>query len=907
NLTVTDANGCTASTGPHVVNEPTLVVVTFDSLTHVSCNGASDGAVYVTVTGGTTNYSYLWDNGQTTEDATGLSGSTNNLTVTDANGCTASAGPHVVNEPTLIVITLDSINDVSCNGGNDGGVFISVTGGVTNYSYLWSNGQTTQDATGLIAGTTYAATITDATGCTITTGTHTVNEPTLLVVTFDSLTHVSCNGAADGAVYVTVTGGTTNYSYLWSNGQTTQDATGLSGSTNNLTVTDAKGCTVSTGPHIVNEPTLLVVTFDSLNHVSCNGAADGAVYVTVTGGTTNYSYLWDNGQTTEDATGLSGSTNNLTVTDANGCTASAGPHVVNEPAILGITIDSFKNESCAGIVDGFVSISVVGGSTPYDYNWSNGATTQDINNLSAATYSVIVTDANGCVALDTQIINNVPTITASLDLLDSVSCKSLSDGQIGISVTGGAGSYGYNWSNSSTTEDLSGIPAGNYIVTITDALGCSITGGTYTISEPDSLVLSASLNNVSCNGAADGSIDISTTGGTLNYTYSWSPNIATTEDLSNLNGGTYHVTVSDQNGCMDSINAMVISEPSAITVTLSTTTDESCDGVNDGAIDVTVMGGEPATTGYVFNWSNGANSEDLTNISGGSYSLTVSDSLGCVKTLDVNVYDPTALTLAISISTPLEGCLGEAIGGMEATASGGTGALSYTWSNSVNTALNNGLNAGTYTIVVSDANGCTISADETIGTPLMPSVTPFVVQSGTTNTTVTWGDQVAIDAGNDQSASGVTYLWTETSTIGNLNIGGATIPSTTIQPEPTTTSTYVLLVSATSTDGCVDTASISVVVEISDLLGMPNAFTPNNDGKNDRFKPVQLDPQFMTEFVIYNRWGQVMYNNANVSDGGWDGRFNGKEQPRDGYIFILKYQLPGQDEKMLRGPFTLLR
>ncbi|WP_052598631.1 T9SS type B sorting domain-containing protein [Aureispira sp. CCB-QB1] len=903
-LTVTDTNGCTATTGPHIVTEPTALVITLDSIDNVSCNGAADGGVFITATGGTGAYTYAWSNTGSSQNITGLSGGSYTVTVTDANGCTAVSGPHVVTEAPALVITLDSIDNVSCNGANDGAVFITATGGTGGYTYAWSNTASSQNITGL-GGGSYTVTVTDAAGCTAVSGPHVVTEPTQLVATLDSINNVSCNGLSDGGVFVSITGGTVPFSYLWSNGATTEDATGLIAGSYTLTVTDTNGCTATTGPHVVTEPTALVITLDSIDNVSCNGAADGGVFITATGGTGAYTYAWSNTGSSQNITGLSGGSYTVTVTDANGCTQTSGPLSVSEPTTLDIVIDSFKNESCFGIIDGFISTTATGGTAPYSYLWNTGATVDDLTNLIAGTYTITVTDTNGCTAIDTVTINDIPTITVTLDGIDSVSCNGLSDGAVSITTTLGAPGYTWLWSTGATTEDLSGVSIGNYTLTVTDALGCTITAGAYTVEEP--AILAITLDNstdVSCNGAADGAVMMTTTGGTSTYTYAWS-NGQVTEDITGLSGSSNTVTVTDFNGCTATSGPHIVNEASAIVVTIDNIDSVSCNGAADGAIAISVSGGTPA---YSYNWDNGGGTtEDLTNLSGNTYTVTVTDGANCTVTSGPHVVlEPAALNVAITATVPLEGCLGEPFGALDAAASGGTGTATYQWSNSITTASNAGLNTGIYTVTVTDANGCTATAVDSIQDPVRPVVNPFVGQASVTDTTVNWGDIININAGNDQTSNGVNYTWEDVTNLGDVNFGSNTVPATSIRPEPTTSGTYTLLVTATSADGCVDTGSVYVTVNINDLLGIPTAFTPNGDGVNDYFRPANLDPQFIVEYKIYNRWGQLLFDDTNTTNQ-WDGRFNGVDQPTEVYIYLLRYQVPGQDARILRGEFTLLR
>lgn len=903
-LTVTDANGCTATSGPHVVNEPTALQLTLDTIHHVTCNGAGDGAVFVSVTGGTTPYTYAWSNAGTTQDITGLSGGNYTLTVTDGNGCTLTDTAYVVNEAPALVVVSDSIHHVTCNGAGDGAVFVTTMGGVPGYTFNWSNGGTTEDITGLNGGL-YSLTVTDADGCTLTYGPDSVGEPAVLTATLDSVTNVSCNGGSDGAVYISIGGGTVPFSYDWSNGGTTQDITGLIAGVYTVTVTDSNGCTVTSGGHAVTEPTAITATTDSIHHVTCNGAGDGAVFTTVTGGTTPYTYAWSNGGTTEDITGLNGGNYTLTITDANGCTLTHGPDSVGEPAVLAVVIDSFKNESCAGISDGLVQTSASGGTAPFNFLWSNSATTSTITGLVAGQYTVTITDSNGCVAIDSITLTDNPTILVTLNSIDSVSCNGFSDGAINVTTTMGAPNYTWAWSNGGTTESITGLIAGNYDVTVTDSLGCQVTAGSYTVAEPNVLTISLdNITNVSCNGAADGAITMTTAGGTLNYTYNWSNSAAVTEDINGLSGGNYSVTVTDLHGCTATSGPHNVQEAPALSIALDAIQDVTCNGDADGFVQITPTGGVP---GYTYNWSNAATTQDITGLSGNDYTVTLTDAAGCTLTSGPHtVNEPTALALTITPTVPLEGCLGQAIGVLDATASGGTGNLAYLWSNNVTTASNSGLNTGVYNLTVTDDNGCTITAVDSIQDPVRPSVTPFVGQSPITDTTINWGTTIDVDAGNDQTANGVTYAWTEVTNIGKVNFLNANDPATTVTPEPDSAGTYTLLITATSSDGCVDTGTVRITVTIDDLAGMPTAFTPNGDDANDFFRPAELDKQFILEFKIYNRWGQLIHDDTNT-DANWDGKYNGVDQPRDVYIYLLRYQIPGQAVRVLRGEFTLLR
>lgn len=275
-----------------------------------------------------------------------------------------------------------------CNGASTSSISLTALGGTAPYTYLWSNGAVTKDITNLAAGT-YTVTVTDAQGCTMTTSA-TITEPT--IVSLNAVPTNSTCGFANGSINLTVSGGVTPYTYLWSNGITTEDLSGMLAGTSTVTVADANGYTKDTNATVLdtNGPTLSTTQVNVL----CNGAATGSIDLTVNGGTAPYTYLWSNGATTQDVSGLLAGAYTVTVTDANGCTKSTSATITEPPALVLSTTQ--VNVTCFEGSNGSIDLTVSGGVAPYTYLWSNGNTTQDISNLVVGTYTVTVTDANGC-------------------------------------------------------------------------------------------------------------------------------------------------------------------------------------------------------------------------------------------------------------------------------------------------------------------------------------------------------------------------------------------------------------------------------------------------------------------------------------------------------------------------------
>ncbi|WP_183822314.1 T9SS type A sorting domain-containing protein, partial [Algibacter amylolyticus] len=360
-------------------------------------------------------------------------------------------------------------SQISCNGAADGEATAAATGGTAPYTYAWSNGATTATITGVIAGT-YNVTVTDANGCTSDTSV-TIVEPTALTASIASQTNMDCNGGANGAATVTETGGTAPYTYTWSNGATTATITGVTAATYNVTVTDANGCTSDTSVTIV-EPTALTASIASQTNMDCNGGANGAATVTEIGGTAPYTYVWSNSATTATITGVVAGTYNVTVTDANGCTSDTSV-TITEPTALTASITSQTNIDCNGGANGAATVTEVGGTAPYTYVWSNSATTATITGVTAGTYNVTVTDAKGCTSDTSVTITEPTTLTASITSQTNIDCNGGANGAATVTETGGTAPYTYVWSNGATTATITGVVAGIYNLTVTDANGCT--------------------------------------------------------------------------------------------------------------------------------------------------------------------------------------------------------------------------------------------------------------------------------------------------------------------------------------------------------------------------------------------------------------------------------------------------
>ncbi len=708
-VTITAGNGCSIVKN-FTITEPSPIVITKTGQTDVTCPTGSNGSLSVNVTGGAGSYTYSWaPSGGTAATATGLAAGDYTLTVGDANGC-IKMETYTITQPDALTPSI-SKTDVSCNNGSNGFATVSVTGGTGAYTYSWSpSGGTAATASGLSAGN-YIVTIKDANLCE-TTASVLIEEPALLTATIEK-TDVLCNQANNGTATVTATGGTGNYTYLWSpSGGTAATATGLSPNTYTVQITDENGCFIIKTIEIT-EPTALS-TIDSHVNVTCNGGNNGTASVVTTGGTGNYSYLWaPSGGTAATATGLKAGTYTVTVTDENSC-STVNTIVISEPDALTLTATSV-DVSCHNENNGSASVTATGGTGAYTYSWSpSGGTAATATGLTAGVYTVTVTDANSCSETNTITITEPDALTLTATSID-VSCHNGNNGSASVTATGGTGAYTYFWSPSGgTAATATGLTAGTYTVTVTDANSCTATN-TFVITEPDALTLTATSVDVSCHNGNNGSATVSVTGGTGAYAYSWSPSGGTAATATGLTAGTYTVTVTDANSCSET-NTITITEPDALTLT-TTSVNVSCHNGNNGSATVNATGG---TGSYSYSWlPTGGTEATATNLTAGTYTVTVTDANSCSETNTIVISEPDALTLT---ATSLDvSCHNGNNGSASITVTGGTGAYTYSWSPSGGTAATaTGLTAGIYTVIVTDSNSCVITTTIEIAQPENP-------------------------------------------------------------------------------------------------------------------------------------------------------------------------------------------
>jgi len=626
-LTVTDESGCTDE-ATATVTQPDDIVISLDGTDPV-CPDDSTGSISAQVTGGTLPYAISWNTGDTTLNLSNLGEGTYVLTIIDDNGCTAIDSITLANQSNL-ELTLD-IRDETCPDENDGLIIAIPSSGVEPYAYQWSNGATTQFADDLAPGK-YTVTVTDALGCMVATDSAEVQASPDFSFTLEA-TATSQPDSTDGTATVSITDGMGPFSYLWSTGDTTTTIDSLAAGDYEITVTrDADGCEKLDTVTVPETDSLIVIIVTPED--VCPGDSTGTAQAQVTGGTPPYELLWSTGDTTALVTGLPAGTYTITATDALGVvrTASVTLNAFPQPAVELAATEIV----CGGEDLGMITATATGGTPGYTYLWNTGATTKDLDSLGTGSYSLTVTDANGCTVDSIARIQVIDEIV--LDVVGSnLFCYNDSTGGVTVMATGGEGAFSYLWSTGDTTAQVNGLPAGTYAVTVTDSVQCSATDSV-TISEPSEIIIDGTVQDIVCGEDSTGAIQVSTTGGFGPYQYDWS-NEATGDTLENLPEGTYFVTVTDATGCIQT-DSFVVANPGNLVCEVMITQLASSPLSMNGEANVTVTGG---TMPYMIVWSNGDSGPVADSLAAGTYTVTVTDALGCTTTCGITLTPEQAL------------------------------------------------------------------------------------------------------------------------------------------------------------------------------------------------------------------------------------------------------------------------
>ena len=912
------------------------------SVTDIDCNGNESGAIDLSVDGGTANYIYAWTKtgddsySATTQDLTDLSAGTYNVTITDASDCTTTNSFTIVEPIELIIADAGLSTEIACFGDN-GQIRVDITqesvpvteDSTPEYTYALYEGDsvvqttTTSDLNYTFdapAGT-YKVRVTDASGCFKETTDITLTQPDPISISTNNTSNVSCNGGSDGLIDITISGGTTNnsssYIIEWikendSNfSANNEEISNLSSGTYTVTITDSNDCSVS-DTFIISEPDELTSS-GSITNIDCNGNDNGAIDLSVDGGTANYIYAWTKtgddsySATTQDLTDLSAGTYNVTITDASDCTTTNSFTIV-EPIELIIADAGLSTEIACFGDNGLIRVNITQATVAsYTYALYQGdsvvqtTTISDLNytfSAPAGTYEVRVTDANGCSSsFTTELTQAEEELLIDIEKTD-LNCYNSNNGTITVTTTGGVAPYTFSWSDSGTGNYRDGLTIGTYTVTITDSIGC-VKVRTVEIENGDLFNIDPVVTPISCFGADDGSIELNLEGGVSPISFIWSDDSNAGQSRNNLPPGDYSVLIQDASGCEIQRDFTII-EPEEISIAAVVTNATDCDNPASGSIDLQISGGNSP---YIFQWSNGAVTEDISALIAQTYSVTVTDSKGCISEKEFTITRPDDLEIDLATNIYAVCESREVFQNNTLSISGGVAPYIIQWSGGEVTGNNNEIMDtkidGSYQVTVTDALGCSESISFDVSTPEI-GFPDFTYDSFYLSNYDALSTKDPIDFTNLSTEDFFSVYWD----FGDGNYSEEVDAQHTYDKK----GTYQVTLTVEFILGCSYSITKTIYIGDSFEIVIPNAFTPNNDGYNDNFRAVYYGFKYL-KMQIFDTWGTLIYSEESRTDEliGWNGRIGSKDGENGNYF----YQVSGNsftDVKFAKnGSFTLIR
>lgn len=699
---------------------PPLVVDSVAQITHVTCFGQNVGAVNISVQGGSGSYTYKWSyQNATTQDLVNLPAGTYSVTVTDATTQISVVKSFTVQGPSSALAVALSGQSVTCFDSNDGKLSATPTGGTSPYVYAWSGGLPALSAHSNVLPGLYYVTVTDAKGCIVTSDSFRISRPASALAVVLNSQNATCIGINNGQVSAVASGGSTPYAYAWSNNLPANQMShsNVAVGQYRVTVTDARGCAVSAIGQVGQSAG---VSITSVQTTPIDAGSDGAVNVTVAGGQTPYAFSWTGpggySRATEDISGVGVEGSYcFRVSDSQGCYDTTCVSVLKRLKFS----NAIVRDACFETANGSVVVDITGGKTPYQFLWSNGAITQNLDSVRGGAYRLTVTDATGTTLTGSFDVPELSGILINATFNPSRGPEGTANGSIVLSVSGGEAPYTYKWNNNAVTATLSNLAKGEYCVTVTDAKGCTMVRCIQIELVSLPLAIEATVTNNKCFGQTQGIIQIQVTGGLAPYFALFNDGVRVDANSSgvverkNLAAGTYTYVITDKEGSTKA-NSSLITQPTAVSI-MSTVVKHDNDAPGcTGGITITVGGG---ASPYFVRWNSNNAGLLITNLCEGQYVPTVEDANGCMVT-----FDPIEINTFTFLGQIVDNvCPGDAGGDVNLNIAGGAAPYTYFWLNSKGDTISrtkdlSNVVSGTYRAIVKESSGNSLLKEFAIGT-----------------------------------------------------------------------------------------------------------------------------------------------------------------------------------------------
>ncbi len=714
-VTVTDVSG-QKSTATLSIKQPEKL--TLSAIVDAPASvGKADGKAEAKPKGGNGTYLFQWDSGESGSDAVRLEAGKRGVTVTDGNGCKATASLDMTENILAMAVFIEEKKPVACAGTKTGMLETTIKGGKPPYDFAWSDPSLKGGSPINVGAGDYSLTVTDAAGGKFTVSTQ-VKEPLSLKATATTKSPAS-TGNNDGKAEVQAQGGTGALTYKWDNGENDPLAIKLSPGKHRVTVTDSNGCTVEASTDVSENITPLQINISENAPVKCPGDKNGALVVEVKGGKGPFQYSWSNPGAQGDAPDkLAAGTYTLTVSDAAGNKSTATYDLKNpEPLTLKVLVQAPASTNNS---DGKAVVEVTGGTGKKSYIWDNGEVTVSATKLPPGKRSITVTDANGCSATSSgDISENILAMQVALTEKTAIKCNGEKTGAIEAKITGGKSPFQYQWNDPTLKgESLSGLVSGIYTLVVTDAVGTKNTA-TITIRQPDPLTLNVVVTSPASTNNADGKATAEVLGGTKPYSYTWD-NGETTANALKLAPLKHNVSITDANGCKTNGSVDITENILALEGSIDLTKMIKCADKDKAAIQITVRGGKAP---YTYAWNKpGLSGTSAENLEAGDYIVTVTDTKGSTRVLATKIGAPEPLKVTLSRNIGATSAQ-QPDGKAAITISGGIPSYNIVWDNQQTSASVNRLPLGRHSVSVTDANGCSQVIDFETDKRIIPELT----------------------------------------------------------------------------------------------------------------------------------------------------------------------------------------